>query len=180
VGAKRGRFFHCAREELRRLISRPASACFILGRGLAVFDRPRCRLCAERLEIPARGGETYRLAAPIVAELTRAADRDWLFFGSRIMVAMVSARLTTLLLHNCVTHLGDQVLVAMAHRNGGRHEAVLFCKPCGQGVLHKVSPAGQPHYGWDRLAELHPSGRWTRFPFVGPMARLTRRQPIPG
>ncbi len=67
------------------------------------------------------------------------------------------------LLEQATNFLGEKVLVATPPRIGRKRAPYLFCFPCGQGVLAKVSGHSGDRYCWDWLAEMEPRGfanRW--------------------
>jgi hypothetical protein len=174
------RFFSGAFEGrwLSRLFARRA-ACFLLARGFKV-SRPRCGVCARDLDLPDRSAETFLLAAPIAAfgsDVQLNGASNWLFFGTKVLVAAVSSHLSALL-NMSVAFFGEKVVVAMARRGAGNREPLVLCKTCGAQVLARVYPASQQYYGWDWLAKLEPRPVRARYPVLQRLAR--RFIPSPG
>jgi hypothetical protein len=67
------------------------------------------------------------------------------------------------LLEQAINFLGEKVLVAMPPWIGRKRPPYLFCFPCGQSVLAKVSGHSGDRYCWDWLAEMEPRSfakRW--------------------
>jgi hypothetical protein len=142
---------------LSRLFNRKPSPCFILGEGLRV-ETPLCCICGKDLDLPDRSGEAFMLAAPMANSRAPAPSNGaatWLFFGTKVLVAAVSARLAPLL-EASVAFFGEKVLVVMAKIRGGSREPIVFCRGCGVNVLEKVNPPSRKYYLWDWLADLKP------------------------
>jgi len=142
---------------LHRLVSRRPPVCYLIGKGYRV-QTPHCALCAKELDLPDRKSETFMLAAPMANAKPSApanGSSTWLFFGTKVLVAAVSTRLAPLL-EASVALFGEKVLVAMPPWIGRKRTPYLFCFPCGQNVLAKVSGNGGNRYCWDWLAEMEP------------------------
>jgi hypothetical protein len=176
------RFFRSAFEDgfLNRLFGHRAP-CLLLARGFKV-SRPQCGVCARDLDLPNRSAETFLLAAPIAASAANAhvnGASNWLFFGTKVLVAAVSSHLAAVLSMS-VAFFGEKVVVAMVRRGGGNLEPLVLCKTCGAQVLARVYPASQQYYGWDWLAKLEPRPLRARYPVLQRLARIRRFIPSPG
>lgn len=166
---------------LARFFNRREAGCFVLGKGFRVSG-PRCAICAADLDLPYRGSETFLLAAPMLEPKTdssAAPANNWLFFGTKVLVAMVSSRLAALL-ERSVAFFGERILVAMAKRRGDAREPILFCKSCAANLLARVSPASAQYYAWDWLAELEPRGPEAGWQVRQKLAKVRRYLPIHG
>ncbi len=138
---------------LARFFGKRTPECFLLGRGLEL-TLPRCGACGKDLDLPDPAGEAFLLAAPM-SDLAENGDRNWLFYGTKVLVAVVSARLAPLL-NASVAMFGEKVLVAMARNRAGGRQAIVLCGNCAANVLARVNPPNRQHYVWDWLAEFKP------------------------
>ena len=121
----------------------------------------RCTFCGRQLESPRRAGLQFELGVTSGAARSPASGRR-IFLGSRVLVTGVNQHLVPLL-EQAINFLGEKVLVAKPPWIGRKRAPYLFCLPCGQSVLEKVSGNGGDRYCWDWLAEMEPRGfakRW--------------------
>jgi hypothetical protein len=132
--------------------------CYLLGTG-ALLTGPRCSACGHEFAEPRRGGEKFRIALEIFNAPARPVRHTTLrmLMGERVLFARTAPELAPLL-ERAFTWVGERTLVGIAstHGAGDGWRLVLFCRPCGESLVARLTGRGAMRYAWDWMVDFTP------------------------